>query len=270
VPTGAAALAAASPMTQVGVLLAGVVTGCWLAAGIAGMEAVARRASKRGPRARSRRRRSRRPGGVQGRGRMLLWLFGLTVTVMPLLLVGWSGWWWSVLDLALVGVGLGAVWLAERGSNRLVMLPVMVCLSGAGLLVGEMWWRLLQLDDIGTALAVCLAVLAAVLLLAMFAVSVREAATRTLAWCRQGGDGRWLLVAGVGAVTVLLPVLAGLPLWVGLSGAMLLATDVGMSQLGDAEGGDGHVLSLLSAVVGGLYGILIIMSVAMSWERLFL
>jgi hypothetical protein len=271
VPTVAVALAlvAASPMTQVGVLLAGVITGCWLAAGVAGMAAVARRASKRGPRARSRRR-PRRPGGVQGRGLLLLWLFGLTATVMPLLLVGWSGWWWSVLDLALVGVGLGAVWLAERGGNRLVMLAVVACLAGAGFLMGEMWWRLLQIDDIGTALAVCLAVLVAVLLLAMFAVSVREAAARTLAWCRQGGDGRWLLIAGVGAVTVLLPVLAGLQLWVGLSGAVLLATSIGMFQLGDAEGGDGHVLSLLAAVVAGLYLALLIMSGAMSWQRLFL
>jgi hypothetical protein len=50
---------------------------------------------------------------------------------------------------------------------------------------------------------------------------------------------------------------------------MLLAASVGHVQLGAAEGGDGHVLSVLAGVVAGLCGALILASGVLSWERLF-
>lgn len=118
-------------------------------------------------------------------------------------------------------------------------------------------------------LALCLGGLVVVLLAGTFAVSVREAATRTLAWCRHGSGRRWLLVAALCAVTLVLPGLAGLPWWLGPPGVMLLAASVGMFQLGLAEGGDGHALSLLSSALAGLYGAWIIATGVMSWQRLF-
>jgi len=259
------------PVARAGTLLAGVIVGGWLVAGIVWLAAVARRASTRlsRPAPRRRRRRSGTGGGPE-RGRLVLALLGLSATAVPFLLEGWSGWPWVVGNLVLLGFGLAAARLGANGTiltQRLVMFLVVVCLAGAGFAVAVVWGRLFLLGAAGAAFAICLAALAAILLLGLFAVTVTEAAARTLAWCRRGGAGRWLAIAAVCAVTLVLPAVAGLPWWLGPPGVMLLAASVGMLQIGEAEGGDGHVLSMLSGVAGGAYLVLILVSFVESWQR---
>lgn len=256
------------PMAWVGTMLAGAAVCAWLVAGLVWLAAVAKRTSARRSRPRPRRRRPR-TGGRPGRGRLILALLALTGVLVPLLLEGWSDWPWSAGNLVLLGLGVVAARLGANGimADRLVMLLVLVCMAGAGFGVAVVSARLLALGGAGTALTVCLVALAVVLLLGLFALTVTEATARTLAWCRRGGTGRWLVVAAVCAVTLALPAVAGLPWWLGIPGVMLLAASVGMSDVGEAEGGRGHALSLLSGIAGGAYLLLILASGVLSWQR---
>jgi hypothetical protein len=76
------------------------------------------------------------------------------------------------------------------------------------------------------------------------------------AWQREA------LPVGLCAVTLVLPVFNGLWWWFGLLGVMLLAIAIGMYQLGETEGGEGHVLTLLGSVMAGLYLLWFVVSVS--------
>jgi hypothetical protein len=239
-----------------GVLLAGVITCCWLIAGIVAVVALAVRATQR-------RRGQQPPGHRPERARLILAALALTAVTLPLLLGGWSVWSWSAGGLALVGAGLLAPKLATASyAHRLAMLPVLACLGGAGFAVYTVWQRLLTLGGGGRVLAFWVAALTVVLFITLFAVCVREAVTRTLAWCRRGSEKRWLVPVGLCAVTLVLPVFNGLWWWFGVPGIMLLAIAIGMYQLGETEGGEGHVLTLLGSVMAGLYLLWFVVSVS--------
>jgi hypothetical protein len=239
-----------------GALLAGVITCCWLIAGIVAVVALAVRATQR-------RRGQRPPGHRPERTRLILGALALTAVTLPLLLGGWSAWSWSVGGLALVGVGLLAPKLATVSyAHRLAMLPVLGCLGGVGFAVYTVWQRLLMLGGGGRALAFWVATLTVVLFITLFAICVREAATRTLAWCRRGSGKRWVVPVGLCAVTLVLPVVNGLWWWFGMLGVMLLAITMGMYQLGETEGGEGHVLTLLGSVMGAMYLLWFVVSVS--------
>jgi hypothetical protein len=167
-----------------GALLAGVITCCWLIAGIAAVVALAVRAAQR-------RRGQRPPRHRPERARRILGAVALTAVTLPLLLEGWSAWSWSVGGLALVGAGLMAPKLATVSyAHRLAMLPVLACLGAVGFAVYTVWQRLLMLGGGGGVLAFWVATLTVVLFITLFVACVREAATRTLAWCRLGSGKR--------------------------------------------------------------------------------
>jgi len=257
----------------VGVFLAGVVTCGWVIVGIVEVAGLATRTVQRWL--------GQRPRPHPERGNTFFAAFVVTLTAMPLLLLGG----WEALSLSVIALGLTSIapvalekmnegwvpvddrpeswkamwrreWALRVGAFWTFLLtgPIL----GVAFAWHVTWRRLLEAGSTGRALAFCMSALTVMLVVSLFGVCVWEAVTRLGAWSRRRTRPSWLVLTGIGgAIVVLVNVVSEstrMPWWYVVPGLMMATIAAGLYLLREAEGGEGNFLMLLDYIIIGATG----------------